>query len=142
MPNGKGPSKPKNAYQYNNTKYAKKTSEHGHYEPEITGKRYGLDGSMANFTTMNWVEDNRDFSPETPAPTPEANPEPAKERTPIEHSDEIKQAKERVGNFKTNMDGTQGSDFSTDNPPETEAKAQGLADKYKLNLMEQAVPGS
>ena len=61
MPN-MGPQKPKNAYQYNNTKYAKKTSEHGHYEPEITGKRYGLDGSMANFTTMNWVEDNRDFS--------------------------------------------------------------------------------
>ncbi len=40
------------------------------------------------------------------------------------------------------MDGTQGSDFSTDDSPETEAKAQGLANKYKLNLIEQAVPGS
>ncbi len=85
-------------------------------------------------------------APVTPAastPEPEAAAlEPAKERTPIEHSPEIKQAKERVGNFKTNMDGTQGTAFSTDDSPETEAKAQGLADKYKLNLIEQAVPGA
>lgn len=84
--------------------------------------------------------------PVTPAastPEPEVSAsEPAKERTAIEHSDEIKQAKERVGNFKAGLNGTQGSDFSTDDSTETEAKAQGLADKYKLNLIEQAVPGS
>ena len=82
--------------------------------------------------------------PVTPAastPEPEVSAsEPAKERTAIEHSDEVKQAKERVGNFKAGLNGAQGSDFSTDDS--TEAKAQGLADKYKLNLMEQAVPGS
>ena len=79
------------------------------------------------------------------APTPEPEvpaSEPAKERTPIEHSPEVKQAKERVSNFKASIDGTQGSDFSTDDSAETEAKAQGFADKYKLNLIEQAVPGS
>ena len=84
--------------------------------------------------------------PVTPAastPEPEVSAsEPDKEHTPIEHSDEIKQAKERVGNFKAGLNGIQGSDFSTDDSTETEAKAQGLADKYKLNLIEQAVPGS
>ena len=84
--------------------------------------------------------------PVTPAastPEPEVSAsEPDKEPTPIEHSDEVKQAKERVGNFKAGLNGIQGSDFSTDDSTETEAKAQGLADKYKLNLIEQAVPGS
>lgn len=82
-------------------------------------------------------------APVTAAPTPEPEvraSEPAKERTPIEHSPEVKQAKERVGNFKAGLNGAQGSDFSTDDS--TEAEAQGLADKYKLNLMGQAVPGS
>ena len=82
-------------------------------------------------------------APVTAAPTPKPEvpaSEPAKERTPIEHSLEVKQAKERVGNFKAGLDGTQGSNFSTDDS--IAAKAQGLADKYKLNLIEQAVPGS
>ena len=72
--------------------------------------------------------------------------EPEKERTPIEHSDEIKQAKERVRAYEDNimsgLDGTQGSDFSTEDSTETEAQAQGFFNNYKLNLMEQAVPGS
>ena len=82
---------------------------------------------------------------EATAPTPEPEvsaSEPAKESTPIENLPKVKEAKERVGNFKTNMDGQAGSDFSTDDSAETEAKAQRLADKYKLNLIEQAVPGS
>ena len=132
----------KSAHEYKNTYYDKKSSEHGHYEPKKGPRRYGGDGSIARVTHMTWVEDNRDFSPKTSAPAPEAKSEPAKAPTPVEHSDEIKQAKERVGNFKADLNGTQGSDFSTDDSPETEAKAQGLADKYKLNLIEQAVPGS
>ena len=132
----------KSAHEYKNTYYDKKSSEHGHYEPKKGPMRHGGDGSMARVTHMTWVEDNRDFSPKTSAPTPETKSEPAKAPTPIEYSSEIQEAKERVNNFKTNMDGTQGSSFSTDNPPETEAKDQGLTNKYKLNLIEQAVPGS
>ena len=157
MPN-MGGYKPKNAHQYNNTKYRKKTSEHGHYEPEITGKRYGRDGSMANFTTMNWVEDNRELTQAAPVAEPKPEPEPAKEPTPVEHSPEVKQAKERVNNYKQQtIDGTTGSDFSTEGataetngisfePGKTdtqaynpnagnEEEAQGFADKYKLNLI-------
>ena len=141
MPN-MGPYKPKNAHEYKNTYYDKKSSEHGHYEPKKGPRRYGGDGSIARVTHMTWVEDNRDFSPKTSAPTPEAKPEPAKESTPIELSPEAAQAKERVNNYKDSIDATQGSDFSTDDSTETETKAQGLADKYKLNLIGQAVPGS
>ena len=81
MPN-MGAYKPKNAYEYNNTYYDDKTSDYGHYEPEITGKRYGRDGSMASIKEMRWVEDNGQFSgpdatetqaslPAAPAPSAE-----------------------------------------------------------------------
>ena len=75
-------------------------------------------------------------APVTAASTPEpealAAAEPEKERTPIEYSPEVKQAKERVGAYKTqSIDGSQGSDFKTDESPD----AQNFADKYKLNLL-------
>jgi hypothetical protein len=95
----------------------------------------------------------------TPAPAPAEpapEPEPEKERTPIEHSPEVQQAKERVANYENDVmsgktsddifmnannpiDGSQGSDFTTEAP---DADAQNFADKYKLNLIQQAVPGS
>ena len=76
-----GAYEPKNAYEYNNTNYDDKTSEYGYYEPEITGKRYGRDGSMAPVTQMRWVEDNRDFSP---AELPQAVAQEAEQVLPPE----------------------------------------------------------
>lgn len=120
-----GAYKPKNAYQYNNTKYAKKTSDNGHYEPEVTGKRYGRDGSMANFTTMNWVEDNRDFSPEASEPTPEiAPPEPdSPDVSPeIEYSPEIQSAQNFVDKYERTAS------------PYTDSSSQDFLDFYKQRL--------
>ena len=102
-------------------------------------------------------------------PEPEAPaPEPEKDKGPIEYSPEVAQAKERVAAFK--MNGNAGSTFNTEASATTEAatagtnsisfepakidtpaynpdagneeEAQSFADKYKLNLIEQAVPGS
>ena len=81
-------------------------------------------------------------APVTAASTPEPETpaaEPKKERTPIEHSSEVKQAIERVGAYKDNaVDGTQGTDFTTEETPD----AQNFADKYKLNLLNKGADGS
>ena len=81
-------------------------------------------------------------APVTAASTPEPETpaaEPKKERTPIEHSSEVKQAIERVGAYKDNaVDGTQGTDFTTEETPD----AQNFADKYKLNLLNKGEDGS
>ena len=90
---------------------------------------------------------------------PKPEPEPAKEPTPVTHSPEVKQAKERVNNYKQQtIDGSAGSTFSTKgatagtnsisfepgkidtpaynpNAGNEEEEAQGFADKYKLNLI-------
>jgi hypothetical protein len=117
-----GKYKPKNAYEYKNTYYDEKSSDHGHYEPEVTGKRYGRDGSMARVTQMRWVEDNRDFSPEASAPTPEtAPPEPTSpDVSPeIEYSPEIQNAQQLVNRFE------QGS------TPYNDLSSQAFLDSYK-----------
>ncbi len=72
--------KPKSANAYQNTYYDKKTSEYGHYVPEVTGKRHGRDGSQAPITEMRWVEDNRQFS----SPQQEQAPAPAAETSPVD----------------------------------------------------------
>ena len=120
-----GAYKPKNAYEYNNTNYDEKSSDHGHYEPEVTGKRYGRDGSMAPVTQMRWVEDNRDFSPETSAPTPEtAPPEPTStDVSPeIEYSPEIQKAQQFVNRFE------QGSS------PYNDLSSQDFLNSYKQGV--------
>lgn len=101
---------------------------------------------------------------QAPTPEPEAPAEPAKDKGPVELSPEITQAKERVAAYK--MDGNAGSTFSTEasapaeasaagsnsvsfapakidtptyNPNAGEEAAQGLADKYKLNLINKGI---
>ena len=117
-----GAYKPKNAYEYENTYYDKKSSDHGHYEPEVTGKRYGRDGSMAPITEMRWVEDNRDFSPKSSAPTPETSPpEPTSpDVSPeIEYSPQIQNAQQFVNRFE------QGSN------PYNDLSSQDFLNSYK-----------
>ena len=149
-----GAYKPKNAYQYNNTKYAKKTSEHGHYEPEITGKRYGRDGSMANFTTMNWVEDNREVTQAAPV----AEPEPPKEepKAPVTPSNTLQDAMNTVQARKpkdqsytsTNRNAERRALTDSFSQPKSYDPEAGIASKaagnflddYKLNLKQKLNP--
>ena len=120
-----GAYKPKNAYEYDNTYYDEKSSDHGHYEPEVTGKRYGRDGSMAPITEMRWVEDNRDFSPESSASTPEpAPPEPTSpDVSPeTEYSPQIQKAQQYVNRYE--------QDFS----PYNDLSSQDFLNSYKQGI--------
>ena len=78
---------------------------------------------------------------ETPAPAvetpaPEAPAEPKEEKGPVEYSPEMSEAKERVNNYKTMIDGNEGSTFDGANVINTPQKdPQAQADKYKLNLI-------
>jgi hypothetical protein len=97
------------------------------------------------------------------APEAKAPAEPEKDKGPVKLSPEVAQAKERVNNWKSSIDGTAGSTFATSAPAETPEpdampnsvsfapaeintpaykpndgnaeQAQSLADKYKLNLL-------
>jgi len=65
---------------------------------------------------------------ETSESTSEPDPAPTPERA---------EAKERAQNFKADIRGDEGIDFSTDDPNNEERK-----NKYELNLLQQQVPGS
>ena len=103
MPN-LGKYEPKSPYEYQNTYYDEKTSDHGHYVPEVTGKRYGRNGDHAKVTQMRWVEDNRSFeAPDNSndaAPVVEAPPE---KDSPVYASEQSSKAQDLVNTYKTNI---------------------------------------
>ena len=134
-----------------------------------TTRGAGKDGMVTKNGRAAYYKIEKPVGPATTAPTPEpeAPAEPAKDKGPIVHSPEVAQAKERVAAYK--IDGNAGSTFNTEasapaeaatagtngvsfapgkidtqayNPNPSKKEAQNFADKYKLNLMEQAVPGS
>ena len=109
-----GAYKPKNAYEYNNTNYDEKSSDHGHYEPEITGKRYGRDGSMAPVTQMRWVEDNRSFEAPDAAPeAPEAPPMEPVAQSEIPTSDQVSKAQDLVDSYTSGIITGSNSPYKT-----------------------------
>lgn len=103
------------------------------------------------------------------APKPEAPAaEPEKDKGPVEYSPEVAQAKERVNNYQSMINGNEGSTFSTDtsapaeasaagttgvsfepakidtpaySPNAGEEKAQSFADKYKLGIINSGSAG-
>ena len=124
--------KPKNAYEYNNTTYDDKTSEHGHYEPEITGKRYGRDGSMAPVKQMRWVEDNRDFSP---AELPQAVAQEAEQGLPpeVQLSNRAESANAATQAYEKHLLNRQGdTTIRGDSSP-----VQDYKNAYQYNLTEE-----
>ena len=124
MPN-MGGHKPKSAHEYQNTYYDDKTSDHGHYEPEITGKRYGRDGGQAKVTTMRWVEDDRSFeSPKAPAePKTDEAPAPEPKPTP-QTSEQLKQAQDLVNSYTSDI---MNNDSSIYNAPSDTPQASTSA---------------
>jgi len=97
----------------------------------------GFYGEDAGEKTYIYKKAQQQSSPapqqQAPAPEPEVVTEPEKDKGPVEYSPEVASAKERVQKFKGTMDGFAGSTFNTD--ASNEEEAQGLADKYKLNLL-------
>ena len=73
---------------------------------------------------------------QTPEPDPTSTSESTSEPNPAP-TPERAEAKERAQNFKADIRGDEGIDFSTDDPNNEERK-----NKYELNLLQQQVPGS
>ena len=73
---------------------------------------------------------------QTPEPDPTSTSEPTSEPDPAP-TPERAEAKERAQNFKADIRGDEGSDFTTDDPNEPVSK-----NKYELNLLQQQVPNS
>ena len=86
--------------------YAPKTSEEGFYSPDENWQFGGTnrDGSEWNTTWMKWNKAPTPQAAPAPAPTPapKAAPKPAPKK-PVEHSPEIKQAKERVKTYENDI---------------------------------------
>lgn len=91
-----------------NVRYGDKTSEHGHYAPDPS-QQYGgtnVDGSKWQSTYYKWVDTTPQSAPAA-APPPQAAPTPQPKPTappkPVEHSPEIKQAKEKVTTYENDV---------------------------------------
>jgi len=130
--------KPKSAYDYENTYYDKKTSDHGHYEPEVTGKRHGRDGSQAAITEMRWVEDNRTFEAPPVNTPPEAAPEPMPEQIEepkVIQSERVQKAQDLVDKYTADITGG-NSIYNTQvfSPtPNLNTQTEGSTDTYESN---------
>tara|TARA_Y100000385_G_C13004753_1_gene598901 strand:- start:52 stop:579 length:528 start_codon:yes stop_codon:yes gene_type:complete len=163
-----GAYKPKNANEYKNINYDEQSSSYGHYKPEIIGKRYGRDGSMAPVTQMRWVEDDRKFeAPPIVVSEPESNPAP---QEPTQLSETAARANAQADAYEKTLMTRDGSnifandknviaDFNTLSatnfadeiapkmPNELKAArsnayAQNYADDYKLALSDQLKSGT
>lgn len=75
--------------------YPEKTSAQGHYEPKNTYK--------SGYTEFKWVEASTPKAAPAAAAAPAPAPKPAPKPKPVEHSPEIKQAKERVSSYEKNI---------------------------------------
>tara|TARA_R110002050_G_scaffold11460_1_gene38604 strand:+ start:708 stop:1226 length:519 start_codon:yes stop_codon:yes gene_type:complete len=88
------------------------------YLHQRTTSGAGKDGMTTRNSKLAYykIEKPAGPPPEASAPTPEAEPKAeTKPATPIEPSPEIQQAKERVKNYETSIDGSAGSNFNSDN---------------------------
>ena len=96
---------PKNS---SNTRYGEKTSEHGFYSPDPNNAYGGTnrDGSKWSSTYYKWNESSApQAAASAPAPVaaPKQTPTPTPKPEPVEHSPEIKQAKERVAKYQDDV---------------------------------------
>ncbi len=131
MPN-LGKYEPKSPYEYQNTYYDKKTSDYGHYEPEITGKRYGRNGDHATVTQMRWVEDDRKFeAPAADAPVEEYS-EPTEEPL-VQLSQRAASANAGTDAYENVLLNRQGSATIGADP----SPVQDFKNAYQTNLTEE-----
>jgi len=110
--------------------------EVAHIKDDGYGGFYDDDETYSTYVYKKPKQEKAETPAAVQAPEPEAPAEPNEEKSPIEYSPEIKQAKERVNNYKSMIDGNKGSTFDGANVTNTPQKdPQAQADKYKLNLI-------
>lgn len=104
-------------------------------KPAFSSKNYkgaGRDGLTRAENTNYYKIESPNSDDEDTTSMSESTSEPDPAPTP-----ERAEAKERAQNFKADIRGDMGSDFTTDDPNEPISK-----NKYELNLLQQQVPGS